>query len=60
MCNKCDRRAIGLEIIAAQSKLDILFKKVEVNPESYKHDFEFTRLLEQMANLLEKYNEKES
>jgi hypothetical protein len=58
MCDKCTRRAIGLEIIAVQSKVDSLFKKVDANPEIYKNDFEFIRLLEQLAELLEKHERK--
>lgn len=54
MCDQCLKRAIGREIIDIESKLTRVFKKIEANPESYKHDPEFIRLANTMAELLEK------
>lgn len=60
MCDKCVRRAIGLEIVNMESKLSSFFKKVEANPKDYKNDTEFIRLLECMSDLLEKYQKMEA
>lgn len=57
MCEKCLKRAIGREILDIESKLNRLFKKVEAEPNKFKHDAEFISLLDCMGNLLDKYKE---
>jgi hypothetical protein len=55
MCNKCIKRAFGREIVNIESKLDILFKKMEASPSEYKHDESFISLVNCMSALIKKY-----
>jgi hypothetical protein len=55
MCDKCIKRAIGIEILNIESKITRLFNKVQANPTEYKNDEAFNSLVDCMATLLKKY-----
>lgn len=58
MCDNCTKRAQSRDIINLELKIDSLFKKIEQNPEAYKHDPELLRLCDTMAEKLKWFNSK--
>jgi hypothetical protein len=56
MCNKCLARARGMEIVNLDLKIDKLFKKIEANPDDYKNDADLIRLMNKLAELIDKHN----
>jgi hypothetical protein len=57
MCNKCIQKAISKEIVDVESKVTRIFKQVDSNPESLKHDESLISLMNCLSDIVEKYKE---